>query len=93
MGKPVTIPIVLGMTVVDALTGFTGTVIGRAEYLYGCVRAEVQPKQLKEDGTLIEAIWFDIDRLIPMKSKPETVAAPEETTGGPERSTPPSRDP
>ncbi len=31
----------LGSTVKDKISGFTGVVVGRTEYLYGCVRLEV----------------------------------------------------
>ncbi len=77
MGRP-TAPIELGMTVMDAITGFTGKVIGLAEYLYGYTTAQVQNQRLKNDGNMVKAEWIDVDRLIPMKPPlEETVAEPE----------------
>lgn len=52
----------LGSMVRDQMTGFSGVVIGRAEYLYGCVRVQVQPTGLL-NGKPIEAEWFDEQRL------------------------------
>ena len=36
--------IALGQQVIDPLTGFTGIVTCRSEYLHGCVRLCVQPR-------------------------------------------------
>ena len=33
----------LGDKVKDTITGFTGVVTGRSEWLFGCVRCAVQP--------------------------------------------------
>jgi len=73
----------LGEKVKDSITGFEGIAVGRATYLYGCVRVLVEPEGLKEDGTTLEAVWFDEQRLI---------EGSEAKSGGPQ-STPPSRDP
>ena len=54
----------LGDKVKDSITGFKGVVIARAEYLNGCITLKVQPPKLKEDGSPIEADWFDEQRLI-----------------------------
>ncbi len=48
----------LGQVVRDKLTGQQGTVICRAEWLYGCVRVTVQPFGEK-DGKAFE--WFTTD--------------------------------
>jgi hypothetical protein len=52
----------LGDMVKDNITGFAGVVIGRAEYLFGCVRILVQPKAMK-DGRPVESEWVDEQRL------------------------------
>lgn len=53
----------LGSYVADVITGYSGVVIAITHWLYGCVRAGVQSKKLKEDGTFPEAVWFDIKQL------------------------------
>ena len=52
----------LGEQVKDKLTGFKGTTVARAEYLYGCVWVCVVPKDLVE-GKPLEDTWFDEQRL------------------------------
>jgi hypothetical protein len=53
----------LGDKVRDSLTGFTGIVIGRCEYLTGCNQLLVQPP-CKESGDFVESRWLDLDRLM-----------------------------
>ena len=71
----------LGSFVIDGVSGFAGTVIGKAEYLYGCVQILVQPKSLQENGQPTESRWMDEQRFT---TKPEAKA------GGPQNS-PPTR--
>lgn len=52
----------LGQKVKDKITGFTGIVIGRAEYLTGCNQFGVQP-EVGKDGKVEGATWFDEGRL------------------------------
>jgi hypothetical protein len=54
--------LILGKTVTDRITGFTGTVVGHVEYLTGCNQALVVPK-VDKDGKLQEGQWFDDQRL------------------------------
>jgi hypothetical protein len=49
--------------VTDRITGFSGVVVGRAEYLNGCISCNVQPEGLQTSGEPIEAQWFDEQRL------------------------------
>jgi hypothetical protein len=72
----------LGEKVKDTLSGFEGTATGRAEYLYGCVRVQVEGVKPDSDGKPVE-VWFDEQRL---------TEASEAPVGGP-RGAPPSRDP
>ena len=71
----------LGSFVMDGVSGFDGVVIGRAEYLHGCVQLLVQPKSLQENGQPTESRWMDEQRFT-MKSKAKV--------GGPQKS-PPTR--
>jgi len=60
----------LGDVVLDPITGMTGTVTARTEFLFGCVRCAVQPKELK-DGIPVDAVYVDEPQLerVP-KAKP-----------------------
>lgn len=61
--------VTLGHTVSDAITGFTGIVTGRCEYITGCTQALVQPR-VKEDGDFVESRWIDEDRLTVVSDEP-----------------------
>jgi len=81
----------LGDQVSDRLTGLTGTVTSRAEWLYGCVRVAVQPRELK-DGQPVNEQWFDEERVEVTTAgveQPKTAPA----TGGPQRDPARSDDP
>jgi hypothetical protein len=56
------VAIKLGDLARDRITGFEGVVISRHEYLNGCIRFAVQPRELKE-GKPIEPEVFDIEQL------------------------------
>jgi hypothetical protein len=47
-----------GVYVEDAVTGFKGCVVGRADYLTGCNRYYIQPS-VDKDGKHIEGMWID----------------------------------
>ena len=52
----------LGDIVKDRISGFTGIVIARTEWLYGCTGIGVKPtksNKLKDDGTPADIQWFD----------------------------------
>lgn len=79
----------LGDTVRDTITGFEGVVIAATEFMYGCRRLSVQPKELK-DGQLREAETFDELQLeVVYHSVPREPA----TTGGARPGTKPRRMP
>ena len=69
----------LGDKVRDTVTGLEGTVIARHEYLNGCVRLSVQPKEVK-DGKPVDSSAFDIEQLELVETVPLRVVA---RTGGP----------
>ena len=48
----------LGRRVKDRITGFTGVVTGRVEYITGCNLVLVAPP-LGPDGALRDSAWFD----------------------------------
>jgi len=48
----------LGKKAKDKITGFSGILTARVEYLTGCNRYAVQPQELK-DGKPIESMYFD----------------------------------
>ncbi len=52
----------LGDKVKDTITDFGGIAVARCVYLNGCIRIEVQPKELK-DGKIVEAVWIDESQL------------------------------
>jgi len=53
----------LGAIVTDTVTGFTGIAVGRAEYLQGATRVEVQPVKLTGDGDMVKSKWIEETRL------------------------------
>lgn len=52
-----------GTTVKDRVTGFSGVVTGRCDYLTGCRQYLVQPA-IDKDEKFVESRWFDEDRLL-----------------------------
>jgi hypothetical protein len=69
----------LGDIAKDTITGFSGVVVARCDWLNGCVRMTIQPKGLK-DSKPIEAQTFDVEQLVLVKAKQH----PEGTrSGGP----------
>jgi hypothetical protein len=52
----------LGMRGVDIITGFSGIVVGKCEYLSGCTQLLLVPK-VGADGKKPDGEWFDIQRI------------------------------
>lgn len=74
-----TFKIALGSKVKDKVSGYTGIVTCRSEWLYGCLRYVVQSQDL-HDGKPIEAIATDEDQLeLLEESKPKAT----QSRGGP----------
>jgi hypothetical protein len=70
----------LGSKVKDKVTGFTGIVVARSEWLYGCRRYTVQADKLS-DGKPGDGQGFDEDALQVLKAaEPHKV----KDTGGPQ---------
>lgn len=52
----------MGAIARDTLTGFTGVVMARVEYLTGCNQVSLQPV-CEKDNELKAATWFDVERV------------------------------
>lgn len=78
----------LGSKVKDSISGFSGIVVGKTEWLYGCVRIGVAPDCTDKDGKTIDTAWFDEGQLIVLKTRTEVEKKlkkelPKKSTGGP----------
>ncbi len=74
----------LGIKVRDQITGFVGTVTGRAEYISGCTQCLVAPEA--KGGDFKDGQWFDIQRLEQIKGK--QVILKNDKTPGPDKPAP-----
>jgi len=75
----------LGQLVKDRITGFEGIVIAITNWLYGCNRITIQPRELK-DGKPVEAQSFDVQQLEIIDDKPMSMKTSKMATtkpGGP----------
>ena len=77
----------LGQKARDKVTGFEGTVTGRAEYLTGCTQYCLAPKTLP-DGSIRSAEWFDEGRLETLEGGIAAADVAGERNGGPQRDAP-----
>lgn len=75
------VPIELMDTVKDSLTNLVGVAVNRTEWLNGCTRVGVQPKEMK-DGLPVEYTTFDECELV-LIERPEGAPKPKSKTGGP----------
>jgi len=57
----------LGDYAKDSISGFEGIVYGLAEYLYGCRRVGLKPKNVGKDGKPIQDEWFDEGQIVGIK--------------------------
>ncbi len=74
-----------GKKVKDSITGFSGIVTGRAEYITGCRQYLVSAKS--KDGKRAECAWYDEDRLTGLDLSRQ---APE-VDGGPQANEAPTK--
>jgi len=72
----------LGFTVEDQISGFTGVVTAKTEWLNGCVRYGVQSRELNE-GIPLKSQWFDQDDLRLLPGVDQVVLTGRTPTGGP----------
>ena len=69
----------LGVTLKDGLTGFTGVVTYRTQWIHNCNVYGLQPRELKK-GKPQERLQFDEPQLAQVS---EEVVKPKRNTGGP----------
>lgn len=75
----------LGSRVRDIYTGFEGIAIGRTDWLYGCSRIAIESTTLDKDGKVMDAQWFDEQRIEVVKKKQPIMSKDSKsTTGGPQ---------
>lgn len=74
----------LGDEVTDNITGFTGIVICRTQWLNSCNVYGVKSRVLK-DGLVADTQYFDQPQLVVFKKK---VIKPYQNTGGPAQAVP-----
>jgi hypothetical protein len=61
----------LGYTVKDKVSDFTGVCISVSFDLYGCIQADVRPmKLIRDDGEPNKGMWMDIARLEKISNEP-----------------------
>jgi hypothetical protein len=70
----------LGLKVKDIITGFSGVITGRCEYLTGCRQYSISSNKLHSGD--IKQVWFDEDRLNPVKGK--SMKIKKNNFGGPQ---------
>lgn len=77
-----------GDTARDTITGFTGIVTGRCNYITGCDQILLAPPA--KDNEYKRSEWFDLDRVevITPNSYVLPVAAGKTATPGPDRAAP-----
>lgn len=63
------VKIELGSTVKDRITGLTGVVMARSEYLTGCTHVAILATKLSKEGEVPEYEWIDETRCILDKTK------------------------
>lgn len=80
--------VTLGDRVVDRVTGWSGIITGRLEYLNGCRQFLVKPEHLDKDGKMVDGIWLDEQYLMVLDKGvlPDPFAvSPDVQRGGPNR--------
>jgi hypothetical protein len=71
----------MGLTVKDKISGWTGVVTGHCDYISGCDQLLVTPSGLKKDGTVPEGKWVDVQRLEVVSGKKRITLDNEKTPG------------
>lgn len=74
----------LGDRAKDVISGFSGIVVGRTTWLYGCDRVGLQGEKLGKDGRVSDVQWFDAAQVVVVKAG-VVKGAPAQMTGGPAR--------
>jgi len=71
-----------GDQVSDVITGVTGIVVARTDFLTGCNRVSIQPQELN-DGKPAEWLHFDEHQVKLKKKEKIKLKAPKKKPGGP----------
>lgn len=75
----------LGQVVKEVVTGFTGVIMSRTEYITGCKQYGLLSRELnKETGRPSEWLWFDEERLVATAEKVSLA----DSIGGPQPTAP-----
>lgn len=77
----------LGKKAKDIITGFTGIIIGRAEYLTGCNQYGLTP-EVGKDGKTGDTQWFDEGRISVIGKGVTVKRVQSADPGGPNRDCP-----
>ncbi|OGV56923.1 MAG: hypothetical protein A2X49_02140 [Lentisphaerae bacterium GWF2_52_8] len=77
----------LGMKVKDKITGFTGIVIGKCDYLFGCSQYGLCPV-VGKDGKIGDTHWFDEGRIEVIGNGISAKSVKVKKPGGPQRDAP-----
>jgi hypothetical protein len=77
----------LGQKVIDRITGFTGTVTGKCEYISGCSQVLVAPR-VGDDGAFKDSQWFDQQRLVPDATDTDLITLDNGPTPGADKPAP-----
>jgi len=72
----------------DEISGITGIVTGRCEYLYGCEQVLVTPEECK-DGAPVSGTWLDERRVKVLAESVIGYVKPDLSSGGPQAFPPP----
>lgn len=74
----------LGRKAKDTITGFQGTITGRAQYMTGCNQYVLQPST--DNGKWVDGQWFDENRLELLPNEEKVTVPTDEVKGGPRNS-------
>ncbi len=67
----------------DSITKFEGIVVGKATFLYGCSRIQIEKAGLNKEGNADEPLWFDEQRVVLVEEKQPPISKQSKaTTGG-----------
>jgi len=75
-------PVRLGASYKDSITGFEGIAVALTEWLHACRRIGIQSKDFDKEGKPIEIQWFDEPQLVSLRTK-KPVTNTTTKTGGP----------
>ncbi len=75
-----------GDKVEDSITKFSGIVVGKATFLYGCKRILIEKDGLNKEGGADEPLWFDEQRVVLVEEKQPPVSKQSSSKiGGPQK--------